>query len=57
LLGARVDGTQIHFYVDGDLVISFPEAGLLQDPGFAMGVDGRSTLNGYVDDVWIEFVE
>ncbi len=57
LLGARVDGTEIHFYIDDNLVASLPESENLENSGVFIFGDQKSKMNGYVDNVWIRFVE
>lgn len=57
LLGIRADGTQIHFYVDGNIVSSFSEIEGLWDPGVIISGGKNSRISGYVDDVWIKFAE
>lgn len=57
ILGAKVDGTQIDLYVDGNVVASFPETENLTNFNISIVGNKKSILSGYVDDVWIRFAE
>jgi hypothetical protein len=53
LLGAIVDGSQIHFYVDNNLIGSYPFDGY---PNYGtLQIVGATRTVASVSDVWIKF--
>jgi hypothetical protein len=56
LLGARVDGSEIHFYLDGEWVTSLPDDGIMWDPGFVIWTESEG-IKVKVDNFWVKFVE